>query len=264
MLFLIILSLYYCLNIDRNEIDLIVTDKTNWKIKERELNSRLHSSPILLYHNIDGKGEFSISLNVLRSHFQLLRDMNIRIISLTKLIQKLTNPHPFNEKVIAITFDDGFLSMYSKLMPLVKEFHYPVTLFVYTNFIYTNSKRNLTWEKLREIGESGIEIECHSISHSDLLILSEKNTIDSRRKLFKEIYLSKRMIELYLKKKIKFFTFPYGRYNLKLIELCQYSGYQRVFSTDYGSNIITRNNFCLKRSHIKKKHSIKYLKKLIK
>ena len=51
--------------------------------------------------------------------------------------------------------------------------------------------------------------------------------------------------------------------NKRLIDLSKKSGYTRVFSTDYGSNVITRNNFCLRRHHIKKSYSMGHFEKII-
>ena len=94
--------------------------------------------------------------------------------------------------------------------------------------------------------------------------LRQINELPYQKKLFEEIYLSKRMLELYLDKKINYFAFPFGRYNLNTIELCRNAGYDRVFSTDYGSNIITRNNYCLRRGHIKRDFSIEFIKQKVK
>ena len=235
----------------------------DWSYKEKETRSRLLAIPILLYHNIDGKGEFSIDANVLRSQFQLIKDKNIKVVKLKELTDRLENPVQFKEKVIVITFDDGYYSMYSKLLPLAKEFDYPVTLFIYSDFIRTVGKKNMTWDLLRELDNNLIDIQVHSISHADLNSLSGMNNAESRKKLYEEIYLSKRIVELYMRKEKTFFAFPYGRYNLKLIDLSKKSGYIRVFSTDYGSNVITRNNFCLRRHHIKRKYSMGHFEKII-
>lgn len=235
-----------------------------WLHKDKEITSRLLAIPILLYHNIDGKGPFSIDAATLREHFQLIRDRNIRVVPLRELIHKLEHPAPYQEKVIAITFDDGYGSMYDKLLPLVREFRYPITLFVYSDNISLHSSKNLTWKRLRTLDCSGIDIQAHTISHSDLLQLSKKkNDPAARKKLFEEIYLSKRILELYLGKTIDLFAFPYGRYDLDIIDLTQKSGYRRAFSTDYGSNSITRDNFCLRRQHIKNSYSLGYIDNII-
>ena len=235
-----------------------------WRHKDKEITSRLLAIPILLYHNINGRGPFSIRAGALREQFQLIRDREIRVVPLFELIKRLENPAPYKDKAVVITFDDGYYSMYSMLEPLAREFKYPVTLFVYCDNISTRSSKSLTWDRLRQMERTGMDIQAHSISHIDLTKLSRRNDLDSRKKLFEEIYLSKRILELYMRKKIYFYAFPYGRYDLDTVELAHYAGYKRVFSTDYGSNIITRDNFCLRRNHIKSSYSLQFIENLIK
>ena len=234
-----------------------------WLHKDREIKSRLLAIPILLYHNIDGKGPYSIDADVLREHFRLIRDRGIRVIPLRELVQRLEHPAPYRDRVIVITFDDGYGSMHSKLLPLVREFGYPVTLFVYYDNIAIRSSRNLTWERVRMMDREGIDIQAHSISHADLTELSKKNDPESRKCLYEELYLAKRLIELRMNKKIDFYAFPYGRYNLAIVDMAHTAGYRRVFSTDYGSNFISRDNFCLRRQHIKSSYSMDYIDTLI-
>lgn len=262
--FFVAVSLVYFL-VYKGEITIqpLKDDQISWRIKEAEMESRNMALPILLYHNIDGKGVFSIDSDVLKYQFEFLKKNKIRVIKLSDFIQKLENPSPFKERTVAITFDDGFFSMYSRLLPLSREFNYPVTLFVYTNNIYQKAQKSLTWEHLKELDRKDIDIECHSMSHADLPEVYNEDSPESKMKLFEEIYLSKRIMELYLEKKIRYFAFPYGRYSLSLLRLCQYAGYERVFSTDYGSNIITRNNYSLRRRHIKRDYPFTVIEKIV-
>lgn len=260
---LIPLSLFLLVYPDENEISPVIESEITWEIKKKESRSRLSSVPILLYHDIDGKGIYSLPLETLRSHFQYIKDNNIKVIKLSELIERLSEPAPFSEKVLAISFDDGFLSMYTRLLPLVKEFGFPISLFVYTNNVFTKAENNITWAQLREMEEYGIEVECHSMSHIDIDEISAENSGYIKRKLFKEIYLSKRIIELYMDKTVNYFAFPYGRYNLKLIEMCRLADYKRVFSTEYRKHIITRDNYCLGRGHIKKNYSLSLIEQFI-
>jgi peptidoglycan/xylan/chitin deacetylase (PgdA/CDA1 family) len=259
----LLLSLSFALFLYLDEYSVFSSGRMAWLHKDKEIKSRLLAIPILLYHNIDGKGPFSIDAKTLREHFQLIRDRGIRVIPLHELIQRLEHPVPYRDKVIVITFDDGYGSLYTKLLPLAREFGYPVTLFVYSDNISLKSTKNLTWDRIRYMDRMGIDIQAHSISHADLTQLSKKNDPASRKRLFEEIYLSKRILELYIGKKVDFYAFPYGRYDLNTIDLTQKSGYRRVFSTDYGSNIITRDNFCLRRQHIKSSYSLNYIDNLI-
>jgi peptidoglycan/xylan/chitin deacetylase (PgdA/CDA1 family) len=251
------LGIYYTIPDDQHAGDF------HWKYKQKEAVSRLLSIPILLYHAIDARGPFSIDSATLRAHFQLLRDRNITVISLQELMERLENPVPFDRKVVVLTFDDGHPSMKTALLPLVKEFKYPVTLFVYTDYIYNRSTRGLTWSDLRDLDAEGIDIQSHTISHADLTDIHDDDSAEGRRKLFEEIYLSRRLMEFRLGKEISLFAFPYGRYNLQLIDLVRRAGYGRAFSTDYGSNIITRDNYCLRRQHIKRSYSLEFFESLI-
>ena len=213
--------------------------------------TRLHKVPIILYHNIDGKGPYSIPFDKLKRQFNLLKKNDIKVISLKMLESHLNEHNPFREKVVSITFDDGYYSMYTKLMPLARSFGYPITLFVYVDAVVHKGAKSLTWNMLSIMEKNFIDIQSHSQSHQDLVKLYKQGTVESRYTLYREIYLSKRILELYLNKTIDYFAFPYGSYSIELTELCRDAGYKRVFSTDYGPNIITRDNYCLKRHHVK-------------
>ncbi|MCX8123353.1 MAG: polysaccharide deacetylase family protein [Spirochaetes bacterium] len=213
--------------------------------------TRFHNVPIILYHNIDGKGPYSIPFEKLKNQFTLLQNNDIKVISLQQMESHIDMHNPFTEKVVSITFDDGYYSMYSILMPLARSMNYPITLFVYIDTIMHRGTNNLTWRMLQIMQKNNIDIQCHSQSHVDLVQLLEKGTLESKYALYKEIYLSKKVLELYLNKTIDYFAFPYGRYCVELTELCRDAGYTRVFSTDYGPNIVTRDNYCLRRHHVK-------------
>lgn len=217
--------------------------------------TRLHKVPIILYHNIDGKGAYSLPFEKIKNQFTQLQKNGITVISLQQLESHIDEHNPFNEKVVSITFDDGYYSMYTKLMPLARSMNYPVTLFVYIDTIMPGGSKSLTWEMLTIMQKNNIDIQCHSQSHPDLVKLYDKGTIESSYALYREIYLSKKILELYLNKNVDYFAFPYGRYSVGLVELCRDAGYKRVFSTDYGSNVVTRDNFCLRRHHVKSNYS---------
>ncbi len=234
-----------------------------WKKKEAEEISRLLEVPLLLYHNIDGIGRYSLDYSSIRSHFSLLQQKGVEIIPLSDFTSRLNTPVPYGGKVAVLTFDDGYPAMYHTLLPLVSEHRYPVTLFVVIDAIASKARRSLTWQQLREMDASWIRIECHSMTHCDLVRLYNRGDMESKYKLYEEIYLSKRVLELYLGRKVPYFAFPYGSYNLPVVDLCKSAGYERVFSTDYGPNIITRNNYCLRRRTILKNSSMDFLSRLV-
>jgi len=135
-------------------------------------------------------------------------------VSLSRILQKpllqliksliLVNPPKSNPtarlldrpggRTVAISFDDGFQSMYTKLLPLSREFNYPITLFVYTDNVYSRAEKSITWRRLRELDAGGVTVESHTISHADLVRLYARNTQESRKKIFdeKDVYGQKK------------------------------------------------------------------------
>ncbi len=255
-----VLVIQYCAGESYGDL---IMRSSGWKVRRGEIRSRLLDSPMLLYHAIDGKGLYSLTLEAVRSHFRLFRDRGVRVISFREFFERLDDPKPFEGKVMMLSFDDSYFSMYTRLMPLLSEFHYPVTLFLFTGPIGAKSHDSLSWRQLREMEKCGIEIQSHTVTHPDLVKLQKKGTPESRRRLFEEIYLSKREIELYLKRPVRYFAFPFGSYDQGVVELCRYAGYERVFTTDEGPNIVTRNNYCIRRQHVLRTHPISRVESFI-
>lgn len=241
----------------------IIRNGPVWKKKQQEAVTRLLAVPLLLYHNIDGKGDYSIDKASMEAHFRLLGEKGIAVVPLDDFVKRLEGPRPYDRKVAVISFDDGYPSMYTKLLPLLTVYGYHVTLFVHANNVYHAAKKSITWGQLREMQDKGFDIQSHSLSHPDLVRVIRRGDGASRRRLFEEIYLSKRVLELHLGREVRYFAFPYGSYTLDLVELCRNAGYSRVFSTDYGPNIITSNNFCLRRRHIKSNYSLQTVGNLV-
>lgn len=243
--------------------------KMKWETKDRAEYDRVSSIPVLLYHNIvednrSVKSLFAVKKEKLLNHFNIIKEQGIKVIPLSELTGGSVSSISDQKKSVVITFDDDYLSMYRILLPIVKEYKYPVTLFVYTDGINRPGKGGLDWKMLREMDRNGIDIQCHSISHRDLSVVEINETYSSGKILYEELYMSKAVMEKNLDKTISCFAFPYGRYNLKLLELAKQAGYEKVFSTDYGPNIITRDNFCLKRHHIKNSYSDEFFISIIK
>jgi len=231
--------------------------RVNWEKGGAAKYNRLSSVPVLLYHNIvedhvTPKSPFAIKRGTLVRHFKILQERGIEVIPLAALAGGGGDERNFSGgRSVVITFDDDYLSMYRILLPVAEEFNYPLTLFVYTDGISRAGRGGLDWAMLREMERNGIDIQGHSISHSDLTGVS----LNEGKKLYEEFVLSKRIIEQNLNKRVRYFAFPYGRYSLELLEMARSAGYDKVFSTDYGPNIITRDNFCLRRHHIKNSYS---------
>lgn len=109
-----------------------------------------------------------------------------------------------DEKKFAITFDDGYESVYDEAFPILAKYGFKATVFVITNFIGKENlwDVNIGWKKFKhlnakqilELDSNGWEIASHTCNHKSLNHLSEKN-------LKSELKDSKRRLESLLKKK---------------------------------------------------------------
>lgn len=137
-----------------------------------------------------------------------------------------------------LTFDDGLASDALIALPLLVEKKCPSISFVISEKIGTQGF--LTPYQLREMVTSGVMIGSHSVSHSDFTLLSEEAQL-------KEFKVSKDMIEDCTGMPVRDFSFPFGRFNSRAIELGFMSGYERIFTSKHGimrnnSNVIPRNS----------------------
>ena len=132
------------------------------------------------------------------------------------------------EKPIIISFDDGNVNQYTNALPLLKKYNFKATFFIFTSPI-GRSKNYLSWEQVKELADSGLEIGSHGKYHR---ILTKINS----QELSQEIVGSKEIIEKNLGKEINIFSFPFGAYNEKIIELIKEAGYQAVRDITNGVN----------------------------
>lgn len=124
--------------------------------------------PILLYHRFGPTVAdwMTITTPVFESHLKYLKDNGYRVIPLRRLVDSYLGKAPAPPpKSVVITADDGHKSVYSHMLPLVRKYNVPVTLFIYPSAI-SNAKYAMTWEQLRELKKTGLfDIQSHTYWH---------------------------------------------------------------------------------------------------
>ena len=81
--------------------------------------------------------------------------------------------------------------------------------------------KHLSWNQVAELDHNGFEIGSHSIHHSDLTRLKDDL-------LNRELIESKQRLEDRLGKNTSFISYPFGKYNQKVIDLSKRAGYIRA------------------------------------
>ena len=91
-----------------------------------------------------------------------------RVIRLSQLTAFLQGREPLPKRAVVITMDDGYESVHRHALPLLRQYGFPATLFVYTDFIGAGDA--LSWNQLSELKASGwVDIQAHSKTHRNLI-----------------------------------------------------------------------------------------------
>jgi peptidoglycan/xylan/chitin deacetylase (PgdA/CDA1 family) len=134
------------------------------------------------------------------------------------------------KRYAGVTFDDGFENFFEIASPELTKLNIPSTMFVIADAIgrafgpQGRSERVMSLEQIRVLPIDLVTIGSHTSSHPFLPSISEQDAAG-------EIVRSRNQIEELLGRKIQLFSFPFGGFNEKLVDICRSAGYQRVFTT---------------------------------
>ena len=135
------------------------------------------SVPVLTYHRFsrNNPGKLTVTAEAFESQMKYLKDNGYHFITLAQLIEFMEYKRALPPKAVAITIDDGWRSFYKIGLPILKQYSIPATLFVYTDFIGGN--KAMTWQQVKSVADSGIDIQCHTLTHRDLTVLSKDESL---------------------------------------------------------------------------------------
>ncbi len=182
------------------------------------------SIPILLYHEIgDGPSSLYVSVNNFREQMHYLQSNGYKVVNISEAREMLVSKQ-ISPKTVILTFDDGYVSFYTKAWPILQEYGLTATIYVCSNF--AGLYNYLTWDQMKIVQSGGVEIGSHSHTHTVL------TTINSAA-LTKEIVGSKQILEKELGVTIKSFAYPTGAYNTNIPVLVKNAGYTSATTVNF-------------------------------
>src|SRR3984893_16264664 len=190
---------------------------------------------VFCYHRFEDNPRDSLAIAPaeFRTQMKELKDDGIAVVPMKDFLAWRRGEKSIPPKSAVITIDDGYVSGYSVAWPILKEFGYPFTMFIYTNYVGVGGK-SITWAQLEEMRDAGVDIESHTVSHRDLRHAPKGQ--DYTAWLHNELYTSKDILEQKLGIKIVAFAFPYGTHNEIIRKMALDAGYQALF-TVYGQHM---------------------------
>lgn len=190
---------------------------------------------ILGYHEFSETGpctEMRLDANTFRKQLQAIKDNGIKVISLEDFIAWKAGTKSIPERSILITIDDGWKSVYAVAYPLLKEFGYPFTLFLYTNYVDGGGKA-LSSEMIKDMLANGASIGSHSASHPLPSVVKRKQLSGAevyQQYLQSEIGGSKKFLEEKFGKTITTYAYPGGYNTPAMHQVGHEHGYKYFFT----------------------------------
>ena len=130
-----------------------------------------HGAVVLQYHHVDSETPASTSTPPGRfaMHLDYLADNGFEVVRLERLVARIRQGLPLPDRTVAITFDDGYVSIYETAFPMLREKGWPFTVFVNSEPHDQRKPLFMSWDQLRELHAGGATIANHTVGHPSLL-----------------------------------------------------------------------------------------------
>lgn len=190
--------------------------------------------PILLYHRFGPVATDSmvVTVDVFEEQLSWLRTHHYRIIPLRNLVDSLRDPAKVvPAHAVAIVADDGRESIYSVVLPLIRRYRFPVTLFIYPSAI-SNASYALTWDQLTEMQRTGlVDVQSHTWWHPNFLQERARLRPEAYRAFAMTQFLrSKELIRQHLGGNVDMLAWPFGIHDPELQRWAADAGYIAAFT----------------------------------
>ncbi len=224
------------------------------------LQQDIQCVPIVMYHQVKNTnlGKDVISPTEFEEDLKYLSKNGYTTITMTDLIDYVYEGKELPPKPIILTFDDGYLSTYRYVFPLLKQYNMKIVLSIIGKSIDDFSRvsdvninySHMTWDQVKEMQESGYaEIQNHSynlhkVKNGRYGCCQKSNETNEQYKIFlsDDVMKLQDEIESLIGFAPNTFTYPYGRYCNETDNVLKELGFKSSLSVTYGVNLINENS----------------------
>jgi peptidoglycan/xylan/chitin deacetylase (PgdA/CDA1 family) len=182
------------------------------------------SVPIVLYHYIRDVPKYpdvlgynlSTTVETFKAEMDWLAANDYHPVTMEDLSAYFTENRPLPGKPVVLTFDDGYLDLYTTAFPILQAHGFKAVAYIVTGFV--NQPRYVTSAMIQEMDASGIEIASHTVTHPNLartppLLIAY------------QVQASKSWLEQLLGKPVVDFAYPSGKFSVAAEDALAHAGY---------------------------------------
>ena len=207
--------------------------------------------PILMYHAVNDPpaGAPLPELYVAKADFagqmRWLKTKGYTAVTLQQVYDLWTKGVALPARPVVLTFDDGYRSIWAFARPILARMRWPGLLYLQVDMLENTSQGGISPAQVRALLAAGWELESHTVTHPDLTTLDDAQ-------LTAELVDSRREIRRRFGRPARFFCYPAGRYDARVIDAVRQAGYLTATTTQYGNagpdQLLTLNRVRINRS----------------
>jgi len=177
------------------------------------------SIPILTFHALDrSRSALSFPPPLFDQGLERLAGRGLRSLTPAGLLRELDGPAPPATNRFAVTFDDGYRSVYEHALPVLARHGFTATVFVSIGPGWRPGdqrlppmlgRERLAWSEMREMSRLGVDFGAHTVSHPDLRALPDGE-------IEREMAESRRILEDRLGVAVTTFAYPFGFHDARV------------------------------------------------
>lgn len=223
---------------------------------------------VLNYHDVISEPaaagpdrRFAVSKKNLEAQFAWLQSNHYTVIDVQTLLNAGSGKQSLPDKAILLTFDDGYLSFYTEVMPLLKKYHYPATIAIVGSWLENQNAPKqpalMSVEQIRELSASGlVEIASHGYDLHQGVIVNALGDHQSaatgrafinngheteehyRKRIFQALDRSAEQLLQAIGIRPRVMVWPYGDYNAVTLEAAKRAGMPVTMGLGDGDNTL--------------------------
>jgi peptidoglycan/xylan/chitin deacetylase (PgdA/CDA1 family) len=194
--------------------------------------SAAHAVVFLMYHELEmpgralaqsdpGYGRYTVRAADFQRQMESLRSEGWKGVTVGEAVGS------FEERAVAITFDDGCETDLLFAAPVLRQMGFGATFYITSGWL--GKQGHLGANQLREICTMGFEIGCHSMNHFYLTDLDDSG-------LHREIVEAKAHLEQIVGVPVEHLSCPGGRFARRVAEMAKTAGYRTVTTSRICAN----------------------------
>ena len=199
---------------------------------------RARRALILCYHgvaesNADVDPEFlRVTPRAFREQLNVLLGAGFEVVTVAELARRAAGGTP-PSGLVAFSFDDGMDDNHSILLPILREYGLPATVYVATGLIgkpnpwmEPGASRMMTEDELRELASAGLELGAHTVTHPNL----EELDYDA---CLQEMLESRDFLAKLTGEPVRTFAYPFCKYGEAAMRAARAAGFEAAVTCQW-------------------------------